>query len=72
MLLPPSPLHPLPQFNGHAEKVEDRARDMFEYPDEDPWIRQKFEDELGKKGLTSLMPEAAYQDRNYVWTYRDD
>jgi oxalate decarboxylase/phosphoglucose isomerase-like protein (cupin superfamily) len=64
-------LHPLPQFSGHAEKVQDRAKDMFEYPDEDPWIRQKFEDELAKKGLKSLMPEEAYQNRDYVWAYKE-
>ena len=59
--------HPPLQFYGHAEKVEDRAKDQFEYPDEDPWIRQHFEEELAKRGLTSLMPEEAYQDRNYQW-----
>jgi hypothetical protein len=45
---------------------------MFEYPDEDPWIRQKFEEELSKKGLTSLMPDEAYRNRDYVWKYDDD
>ena len=65
-------LHPLPQFNGHAEKVEDRVRDQIDYPNEEPWIRQRFEDELAKKGVKSAMPEAAYQDANYVWTYRED
>ena len=61
-------LHPPFQFYGHAEKVEDRAKDQIEYPDEDPWIRQKFEEELAKRGLTSLMPEEAYRDRNYEWS----
>ena len=28
--------HPPLQFDGHAEKVEDRARDQIEYVDEDP------------------------------------
>ncbi len=32
-------LHPPIQFAGYAEKVEDRARDQIEYPNEDPWIR---------------------------------
>ena len=31
--------HPPLQFDGHAEKVEDRARDQIEYPSEDPAIR---------------------------------
>jgi len=61
-------LHPPMQFDGHAEKVEDRAKDQIEYPNEEPWIRQKFEGELKKKGLKSLVPEEAYKDKNYVWS----
>ena len=62
-------LHPLPQFSGHAEKVEDRARDQIEYPDEDLWVREKFEGELAKQNITSLMPGEAYNDHDYVWAY---
>ncbi|MEA2639120.1 MAG: hypothetical protein QOF51_514 [Chloroflexota bacterium] len=65
-------LHPLPQFSGHSERVQDVSRDQIEYPDEEPWIREKFEEELAKRGLTSLMPEEAYRDRNYEWEYGDD
>jgi oxalate decarboxylase/phosphoglucose isomerase-like protein (cupin superfamily) len=61
-------LHPPFQFFGYAEKVEDRAKDQIEYPDEDPWIRHKFEEELGKRELTSLMPPEAYKNRDYVWS----
>ncbi len=61
-------LHPPMQFHGHAEKVEDRVKDQFEYPDEDPWIRQKFEAELAKRGYTSLMPEEAYKDKNFEFS----
>lgn len=61
-------LHPPMQFHGHAEKIEDRARDQIEYPDEDPWIRQKFEEELGKRGLKSLVPDQAYKDKNFEWS----
>jgi hypothetical protein len=53
------------QFHGHAEKVEDRAKDQIEYVNEDRWVREKFEDELAKRGLTSVMPEAAYRDPNF-------
>ena len=60
-------LHPPRQFRGHAEKIEDRAKDMIEYVNEDPWIRKKFEDELGKRGITSLMPEEAYKVSSYEW-----
>jgi gentisate 1,2-dioxygenase len=61
-------LHPPMQFHGHAEKVEDRAKDQIEYPDEDPFIRQKFEEELAKRGVQSLMPDEAYSNRNYEWS----
>ncbi len=54
-------------MTGRSERVEDLARDQIEYPAEDPWIRQKFEEELAKKGLTSLMPDEAYKDPNYKW-----
>ncbi len=61
-------LHSPMQFYGHAEKVEDRAKDQIEYPDEAPWIRKKFEEELGKRGLKSLMPDEAYTNRGYEWS----
>lgn len=56
-------LHPPFQFSDKAEKVEDYLKDQIEYTDEDPWIRQKFEEELGKRGLTSLMPDEAYKNK---------
>ena len=61
-------LHSPMQFYGHAEKVEDRAKDQIEYPDEDPFVRKKFEEELGKRGLTSLMPAEAYTKRDFEWS----
>ncbi|MBI4489520.1 MAG: cupin domain-containing protein [Deltaproteobacteria bacterium] len=60
--------HPPMQFHGHAEKIEDRAKDQIEYPDEDPWIRQKFEQELSKRDLKSLIPPEAYKDRDFEWS----
>ena len=60
--------HPPLQFDGHAEKVEDRARDQIEYVDEDPSVRNMFESELDKRGLTSLIPEAAYAQRDFEFT----
>ena len=32
-------------------------------------IRQKFESELARKGLQSVMPEEAYSDRDHEWSY---
>ena len=62
--------HAPPQLMMSAEKIEDAQRDQFEYPDEDPSIRQRFETELAKRGLTSLMPEQAYADRSFEWEYQ--
>jgi hypothetical protein len=50
--------------------VEDRARDQIEYTDEDPSVRGGIQDELAKRGLTSLMPEEAYRNRDYEWAYK--
>ena len=61
-------LHPPMQFHGHAEKVEDRAKDQIEYPNEDPYIRQKFEEELGKRGIKSIMPAECYTNPDYEWS----
>jgi gentisate 1,2-dioxygenase len=59
-------------LTGGTERVQDRARDQIEYLDEDPWIRQKFDEELAQRGLTSLMPAEAYLDRNYRWAGGED
>jgi hypothetical protein len=55
------------QFIGHGEQVEDLKRDQIEYTEEAPWIRQHFEEELAKRGITSLMPPEVYEDPNYEW-----
>ena len=59
-------LGPLPQFSGNS------YRRQIEYPDEEPWIREKFEEELAKQGLTSLMVKEAYEDRDFEWDYGED
>lgn len=64
-------LHPAPQFSGHAESVEDRAKDQYEYTEEDPFIRQKFEQELAARGLTSIMPEESYTIPGFEWDYKE-
>jgi oxalate decarboxylase/phosphoglucose isomerase-like protein (cupin superfamily) len=57
--------HPPMQFDGHAEKVEDRARDQIEYVDENREVRERFEAELAQRGLTSVIPPEAYLHRDY-------
>jgi mannose-6-phosphate isomerase-like protein (cupin superfamily) len=61
--------HPLWQFSGHGESVEDRARDQIDYSQEEPWIREKFEGELSARGIKTDMPEDAYKIRDYEWKY---
>jgi hypothetical protein len=53
-----------------SEKLDDRMRDQIEYPDEDPVVRQRFEDELKQRGLKSIMPDEAYKDPTYQWDYQ--
>jgi mannose-6-phosphate isomerase-like protein (cupin superfamily) len=60
--------HPPMQFDGHAEKVEDRARDQIEYVNEEPEMRSRFEAELAKRGLTSLIPDEAYRERDFQFS----
>lgn len=65
--------HPPAQFAGYSEKVEDRRRDQIEYPNEEPWIREKFAAELAAhNGGTSLMPDQAYKDENFEWDYKGE
>jgi hypothetical protein len=45
-------------------------RDQIEYVDEEPRVRERFQDELAKRGLTSQMPEEAYRNRDYEWAYK--
>ena len=42
-------------------------RQVIPFVREEPWIRQMFEEELARKGLTSLMPAAGYTDPNFEW-----
>jgi len=62
-------IHPPRGLSGISEKVEDRVRDQIEYTDEDPMIRKKFESTLAQKGLQSVMPDEAYRNRDYEWSY---
>ncbi len=56
----------------YSEKVEDLARDQIEYHQEDESVRQRFESELGKRGISSIMPDEAYRIPNYQWSYKED
>ena len=40
---------------------------MIPFTKQDPWIRQKFEEELAKRGLTSLMPEEGFTNPDFEW-----
>ena len=53
---------PRPGANPSAD-----SKRMIPFHEQDPWIRQKFEEELAKRGLTSLMPEEAYTNPDFEW-----
>ena len=53
---------PRPGANPQAD-----PRRSIPFVEQDPWIRQKFEEELAKRGLTSMMPDGAYTDPNFEW-----
>jgi oxalate decarboxylase/phosphoglucose isomerase-like protein (cupin superfamily) len=63
--------HPPRGMEGYSEKVEDLARDQIEYPNEDPFIREKFVAELAKRGIKSAMPDEAYRDAKFQWQYEE-
>ena len=66
-------LSPLKQVRGLADSGRSRGLlDQVEYPDEEPWIRDMFKEELGKRGLESLMPEEVYVNRDFRWEYDPD
>ena len=44
----------------------------IQYTEEEPWVRERFESELTKRGLASLMPPEIYTDPAYRWSYRDE
>lgn len=62
-------LHSPYHLNMSAEAVRDPSRDQIEYTAEDSSIRQRFEAELEKRKLTTLMPEEAYTNPSYEWQY---
>ena len=62
-------IHPPRGLSSSGEGVQDPTKDQIEYVDEDPWIRRTFEAELAKRSLKSVMPDQAYKDKNYEWSY---
>jgi hypothetical protein len=61
-------LHPPVQFIGKAEdEAGDAKESNINYPDEEPWVREYFEEQLAKRGLKSDMPDEAFQDPDYVF-----
>jgi oxalate decarboxylase/phosphoglucose isomerase-like protein (cupin superfamily) len=57
-------------LSGHWEEYF--SDQQISYTKEDPWIREKFEEELAKRGMKSDIPEQAYTDPNYEWDYGPD
>ena len=55
----------LPGRGGWDAKV---AGSQIEFPDEDPEIRRRFEQEVERRGSHSLMPDRAYRDRDFEFS----
>ena len=49
-----------PRGGGGNERVEDRARDQIEYPDEDPFVRDYYKQRLAEEGVDVTMPDALW------------
>jgi len=64
-------IHPPRGLSGAGERVEGAAN-QIEYIDEEPWVRERFEGELAKRGLQSVMPAEAYTNRTFEWDYGDE
>jgi mannose-6-phosphate isomerase-like protein (cupin superfamily) len=60
-------IHPPRGLAGAGEQVT--TGNQIEYPQEDPMIRERFESELAKRGLKSVMPDQAYKDMSFEWDY---
>ena len=54
------------QFLGKDEDEQGNAEGVnIEYTDEDPWIREYFENQLAERGLESKMAPEVYTDRDF-------
>jgi hypothetical protein len=62
-------MHPAAAFRGLLDETVDSTRDQIEYTEEDPWIRQKFQEELSGRGTRSLMPDEVYVNPDYRWSF---
>jgi hypothetical protein len=56
--------NPIPRGQG-ADASFKAGGYQIEYVDEDPWIREHFEEELAKRGLITRMPDEAYTNPDY-------
>jgi hypothetical protein len=59
---------------GHLPQLAKAGeyRHQFEYSEEDPSVRQKFEEELARRGRKGRMPPEIYSDPHYQWDYGDE
>ncbi len=61
-IFPPRPL----RYNVMWGNAPD-LRQVIPFVQEEPWIREMFESELAKRGLTSLMPAEGYTNPDFEW-----
>ena len=59
------------QFGLQVLKTQQRLlplRQVTDEPSEDPAVRERFESELAKRGLKSVIPDEAYTRKDYEFT----
>ena len=62
------PFHtPRHRLFGGQRGADRWPRNQIEYPDEETWIREKFEAELAKRGVKNQMQPQCYEDPSFVW-----
>ena len=49
--------------------MERREKLLIEYPEENSRIRQRFEQEIAKRGFRNNTPDDCYSDPNYECSY---
>ncbi|MCH7481242.1 MAG: cupin domain-containing protein [Chloroflexi bacterium] len=54
---------PIAMSTGWRQLRDDRVA----YADEDAWIREKYQEELGKRGIAFNMPEGLFTDPDFAW-----
>lgn len=59
-------------LNDNRTFAHYHSANTIHYADEDPLIRDKYEELLAERGMESALPEECYSDREYSFEYREE